>query len=331
MSRATALATVAAIALVAVAIVAGTGAARLRTGAVPSPSPAPISATPSPTVPPDTGPLVFGQPLTAGCVAGSGVYVVSDGGGIGRFDGDGWQLIDPTLRSLVAAACRGNVLIAIGGAGGVVTIDDAARSIRSDAVQLDDLLAISLLPDGALAAGRRGSVLRQTAAGWFPHARGLAEDLEAIAAFGSASAWVVGAGGVTYRLVEAGWRAEPSATSATLRAIAGTRVDDVVAVGDGGTILRYRNGWEPIAPVVPRVTLRAVTVVGGVTWIAGDRGTLLRLDAGDAIAAFDLGTACTLRAIFAQGETLWVIGSDATRAAVWRIAGGATRQWGSCP
>jgi len=330
MSRATALATVAATLLVALAVLAGTGAARLRVvPPAPPPPTAAMPATPGPTEPPDTGPLVFRQPLSAGCVAGDGVYVVSDGGGIGRFDGESWQLIDPTLRSLVAAACRGSELFAVGGAGGVVTIDDAARRVRSDAVQVDDLRGISLLPDGALAAGHRGTVVRQTAAGWFPHAAGLDEDFEAIAAYGPLSAWVVGAGGVTYRLEEGGWRAFPSGTSATLRAVAGPLVDDVVAVGDGGTILRYRGRWEPL-PAHPPFTLRAATVVGAVTWIVGDRGTVLRLDT-DGAATFDLGTACTLRAVFAQRETVWIVGSDGTHAAVWRLAGGALRQWGACP
>jgi photosystem II stability/assembly factor-like uncharacterized protein len=274
---------------------------------------------------------VFRQPLSAGCVAGDGVYVVSDGGGIGRFDGERWQLIDPTLRSLVAAACRGSELVAVGGAGGVVTIDDAARSIRTDAVQIDDLRGISLLPDGALAAGRRGTVIRQTAAGWFPHAAGLEEDFEAIVAFGPASAWVVGAGGVAYRLEVAGWRAIPSGAGATLRAIVGPRVDDLVAVGDGGTILRYRTGWVAVPPPAP-VTLRAAALVGTTTWIVGDRGTVLRLDAGAGPPApIDLGTTCTLRGIFAQGETIWIVGSDGTHAAVWRISGTATRRWGACP
>ncbi len=330
MSRATALATVAAVALVVLAILAGNGAARLRPIPAASPgAPVTLGPTPSPTAPLDTGPLVFRQPLSAGCAAGDGVYVVSDGGGIGRFDGDSWQLIDPTLRSLVAAACRGSDLVAVGGAGGVVTIDDLVHSIRTDAVQLDDLRGVSFLPDGVLAAGHRGSVVRQTAAGWFPHAAGLDEDFEAIAAFGPFSAWVVGTGGVTYRLEEAGWRAVPTGTSVTLRAVAGPRVDDVVAVGDDGTILRYRGGWEPL-PARAAVALRAAAVIGASTWIVGDRGTVVRLD-GEAGTTVDLGTTCTLRSVFAQGGMVWILGSDGTHAAVWRIAAGATRQWGACP
>lgn len=333
MSRATALATGAAAALVVLAVLVGAGAARLRP--VPTPSPSrPAAALPAPpaTETPDTGPLVFRQPLSAGCAAGDGVYVVSDGGGIGRFDGERWQLIDPTLRSLVAAACRGTELIAVGGAGGVVTIDDLERSIRTDAVQLDDLRSVSLLPDGALAAGRRGTVVRRTAAGWFPHAAGLDDDLEAIVAFGPLSAWVVGAGGATYRLEEAGWRAMPSGTAATLRAVSGPGADAVVAVGDAGTILRFRGAWERRTgrPERGDISFRAAAFIGPSIWIVGDRGAVVRLD-GEAETAVDLGTTCTLRAVFAQGGTVWIVGSEGTRGAVWRLAAGAVRQWGACP
>lgn len=332
MSRATALATAAAVALVVLAILAGGGAARLRP--VPTPSPRLPAAAPAPTPGEtlDTGPLVFRQPLSAGCAAGDGVYVVSDGGGIGRFDGDQWALIDPTLRSLVAAACRGNELIAVGGSGGVVTIDDQARSIRTDAVQLDDLRAISLLPEGALAAGRRGSVVLRTAAGWFPHAAGLDDDLEGIAAFGPLSAWVVGANGASYRLEAAGWRSFPSGTAATLRAIAGPAADDVIAVGDDGTVLRFRDGWKPIPPDLRSsgIAFRAAVLLGASIWIVGDHGSVVRLD-GDVRTAIDLGTTCTLRSVFAQRGTVWIVGSDGTRAAVWRIADGAVRHWGACP
>jgi len=332
MSRATALATAAAVTLVVLAILAGGGAARLRP--LPTPSPRLSAATPAPTPgeTPDTGPLVFRQPLSAGCAAGDGVYVVSDGGGIGRFDGDQWQLIDPTLRSLVAAACRGSELIAVGGSGGVVTIDDQARSIRTDAVQLDDLRGISLLREGALAAGRRGTVVLRTAAGWFPHAAGLDDDLEAIAAFSPLSAWVVGANGASYRLEEAGWRSFPTGTAATLRAIAGPQVDDVIAVGDGGTVLRFQDGWKAL-PSDPRrsgIAFRAAVLIGASTWIVGDRGSVVRSE-GDVQTAIDLGTTCTLRSVFAQRGTVWIVGSDGTNGAVWRIADGAVRHWGACP
>src|SRR5207237_6394475 len=107
------------IVLLVVAIAGGVGASRLaRPAAIPSPT-ATLVVRPSPTEPPDTGPLVFTQTLSAGCVAGDAVYVVSDGGGIGRFAFDRWQLIDATARSLVAATCAGGRGIAVGRGGRV--------------------------------------------------------------------------------------------------------------------------------------------------------------------------------------------------------------------
>ena len=176
--------------------------------------------TVSPTEPPDTGPLVFTQPLSAGCAAGDSVYVVSDGGGIGRFAFDRWQLIDPIARSLSAALCRGDQLTAVGGGGRVITIDDLQQTIRSDAVQVEDFLGLSPLADGMLVVGRAGTVERQNAGGWGLYASGIDEDLYAVAAFSPTSAWAVGDGGVTYRLEPAGSsssmaRKTPSGVSST--------------------------------------------------------------------------------------------------------------------
>ncbi|MDP9319811.1 MAG: hypothetical protein M3P16_01790, partial [Chloroflexota bacterium] len=117
--RSVTYASVAALVLVVAAIGVGVGAARLaRPTPSPSPTPTPVVRA-SPTEPPDTGPFVFTQPLSAGCVAGDAVYVVSDGGGIGRFASDHWQLIDPIARSLVAVTCAGDRVIAVGGGGRV--------------------------------------------------------------------------------------------------------------------------------------------------------------------------------------------------------------------
>lgn len=330
-------AVVAAIVLVAVATLGGTVAARLARPAPPPPpsarpAPAPAPA-PSPAEAPDTGPLVFTQPLSAGCAAGGAVYVVSDGGGIGRFADDHWQLIDPIARSLSAATCQGDWLIAVGGGGRVITIDDRERTIRSDAVQFEDLLGVAPLADGVLAVGRTGSAQRLGGGSWGPYAAGIDEDLYAVVAFGPTSAWAAGAGGVTYRLEPAGWRPVPSGTTATLRAIAARAVDDAVVVGDDGTVLLWRAGWTPVP--APRVTYRAALRVGDSVYVAGDAGTLLRVATGGigrpALVAVPLGTTCTLRTLFARPGEVWVVGSDGGRAAIWRLGPTGTFHWGECP
>ena len=333
--RSLAYAIAAAVILVVLAVAGGMAASRL---ARPAPTPSPPAARPSPAPPasadpPSTAPLVFTQTLSAGCAAGSSVYVVSDGGGIGRFVDDRWQLIDATARSLVAMTCAGDRAVAVGGGGRVVTIDDREETIRSDSIQLEDLLGVAALGDGVLAVGRAGTVQRQGGGTWGSYASGIDEDLYAIAAFGPLSAWAVGAAGVSYRLEPAGWRPVPTGTAATLRAIGALSVDDAVAVGDEGTILVWRGAWTPV--VAPHVTYRAALRVGDQTYVAGDGGTLLRFattgPAPPVPVVVALGTTCTLRGLFARGGDVWVLGSDGGRAAVWRVGPSGSFQWGECP
>ena len=319
--------------LVVIAAAGGFAASRL-TRPTPSPSPTRTAvARPSPTEPPDTGPLVFTQPLSAGCAAGDGVYVVSDGGGIGRFSFDRWQLIDSIARTLSAATCNGDQVTAVGGGGRVITIDDAQQTIRSDSVQIEDFLGVTRLADGVLVVGRAGTVQRQGGGGWGVYANGIDEDLYAVAAFGPTSAWVVGAGGVTYRLEAVGWRPVASGVAVTLRAIAAHAVDDAVVVGDDATILMWDGAWKRVdAPV--HVAFRAALRVGDATYIAGEQGALYQLSGGTAAPAFtrvDLGTTCTLRALFGRGSEVWVVGSDGGRSGVWRISQGTVFHWGQCP
>ena len=332
--RSIAYASAAAILIVVIAVLGGASVSRLsRAAPVPSPSSA-QSASPARTEPPSTEPFVFMQPLSAGCAAGDGVYVVSDGGGIGRFAFDRWQLIDPIARSLVAATCQGDVLTAVGAGGRVVSINDRDQTIRSDSVLLEDLLGVAPLAEGVLAVGRTGTVERQGSGGWGVYAAGIDEDLFAVAAFGPSSAWAVGSGGVSYRLEPAGWRPVPTGVTATLRAIAARSVDDAVAVGDDGVIITWAGRWTVVGGA-PKVPYHAVLRAGPAVYVAGDGGTLVR--ATDPIGSspvwtpIDLGTTCTLRALFSRGDELWVIGSDGGRAAVWRLMGGAVFRWGQCP
>src|SRR5712691_6260048 len=181
----TGTAIVAVFAMLVIAIGAGAAAgiaARRSPTLIPTPVPT-VTPIPSPTPEPDTSPLVFEQPLASGCASADAVWVVSNGGGIGRFDGRRWSLIDSTLRSLVAATCWPDRIIAVGPAGRVLTIDDRAKTIRADDLGSFNLYGISLLPDGALVVGSDGNVERQTSSGWQPYARGIEEDLLAVVGF----------------------------------------------------------------------------------------------------------------------------------------------------
>ena len=315
--------------MVVIAIAAG-AAVGVVTRPAPSvePSATPVrTATPTP----DTGPLVFKQPLTAGCATDDAVWVVSDGGGIGRFDRllQRWELIDSTLRSLVAVACGHDTVLAVGAFGHVVTIDDVAKTIRGDDIGLFDAYAISLLPDGALVVGSHGSVQRQTAAGWDPYAQGIEEDLYGVVGFAGSSAWTVGAGGVTYRLESAGWRQFVTGTTASLRTIAAASPAEAIAAGDDGVLLRFDGNWRPLESGVKQ-ELRASARVGPITYVVGDSGTALAVEGNTVRPIAKITTTCALRGVFARGNEVWFVGSEGTLAGVWRQTPDRIDRWGTC-
>jgi hypothetical protein len=316
--------------MVVIAISAG-AAVGVVTRPAPSvePRPTPVVRTATPV--PDTGPLVFKQPLAAGCATNDAVWVVSDGGGIGRFDRvlQRWELIDSTLRSLVAVACAQDTVVAVGSFGHVVTIDDLAKTVRSDDIGSFDAYSVSLIADGALVVGARGSVQRQTAAGWDPYAQGIEEDLYAVVGFAGSSAWAVGAGGVTYRLESAGWREFLTGTKSSLRTIAAASPAEAIAAGDDGVILRFDGSWHPLDSGVKQV-LRASARVGPITYVVGDGGAALAVEGSTVRQISSIPTTCALRSVFARGNEVWFVGSEGTLAGVWRQTGDRVDRWGTC-
>jgi len=313
--------------VLAVGAGAAFGVVTRATPTAPPPSPTP----PAPTPEPDTGPLVFKQPLSAGCATDDAVWVVSDGGGIGRFDRQlqHWELIDPTLRSLVAVACGTDEVTAVGSFGRVVTIDDLGKTIRADDIGSFNAYAVSLMPDGALVVGSDGTVQRQTAAGWFDYAKGIAEDLYGLVGFSSGSAWAVGSGGVAYRLEPAGWRPFDTGTTSSLRTVAAASPTEAIAAGDDGVILRFDGHWHPLESGVKN-ELRASVRVGALTYVVGDGGTALIVEGNDVRPVANLNTTCSLRSVFTHGNEVWFVGYEGTLAGVWRQSGDRIDRWGTC-
>lgn len=332
--------------LVVVGVFVGLRAGSSARPAVPTVSSA---SSPTPTIAPtltrDPEAAVFAQPLSAGCATTTSVWVFSDGGGIGRWDGRRWELVDPTLRSLLAAACTADAALAVGRAGSVVTADDLRKTIRADTVGIEDLLGVSVIARGsaAMAVGGRGTVLLQTPSGWQPYAVGIQEDLHGVVVFGLTEAWVVGSGGVSYRLEPAGWRPVATGVTSRLRAIGGSAVTTVIAAGDDGVLVfNAGHGWARL-PHAVRTTLRSAAHGGGfLFWAVGDDGAVLVFDqvggdveGGRRAGRFDIGTTCTLRAVFSAGPSgrgdVWIIGSEGARAGAWRVsATGQAQRWGSC-
>jgi hypothetical protein len=323
------------IAILAVLAAVGIG---LASGRLFTPTPTPIrvnvtftpAPTPSPT-PYDEAGLFRSQPLSGGCATSSGVWVITNGGGLLRFDGTQWARVDDTLRSLVKAACTPDVVYAVGLVGAVLVVDEQSRQIRSTAISIEDLFGISTLPEGNVIVGTRGSVFSLDATGDVIPAVPVDEDLFGVVAFQD-SAWIVGDRGITYRLDQRGLNPVGSGQVNTLRAVAGLTAASVIAVGDKGTIVTYNAGWHALASGVD-VTLRDITVGAGL-WIAGDAGTLLTT--GSEVGTFrkvDLRTTCDLVAVFTQGGDVWVVGRPALGGGggVWRLRNGAVNlHFGGC-
>jgi photosystem II stability/assembly factor-like uncharacterized protein len=336
------LAYVGIIAVLLVVAAIGVGLA-IGTVARPSPTPRPTPvrtvAVPTPTPVPTTDPQVFRQTLTGACATGQGLWVVTNGGGLLRYDGEHWTLIDGTLRTLDQASCDEGTLYAVGPVGAMLIIDDRLRQITSFDVTLADLIGVAAMPEGAMAVGTAGTVMFLSGGSWQEYARGLEEDLYGIVAFGPQSAWVVGSQGASYRLEAAGWRPVPTGVTVVLRSVSATGPQSAVAAGDAGTVLVFDGTWKPVETGVT-TNLRAIARLGSMEWIVGDAGTVLILDAagGDhtqpgirPAKKFDLGTTCDLRSVFVNGQDVWIVGSTGSRGGVWRIRGDSVAErWGAC-
>ena len=304
-----------------------------RTRPAPAAAPSPsttalVIPSATPVDPAEVQRRAFAQPLAAGCATESAVWLFADGGAAIRFDGRTWTVPDPTLRSLVSAACDAGSALAVGGGGSLLTIDEDRRQVHVDHFGIDDLRSVARLPDGAIAVGAGGAILRQTTLGWTPIGGTITDELFGVGTSGTA-VWIVGADGVTYRNVTTGWDPRPSGTRATLRAVAIPSLDTAIAAGDGGVLLRWTAaGWSPVRSDVT-TTLRAAAVVGAATWVVGDGGVVIEI-LGERVRRIDLGTSCPLRAVFAQGASVWVVGSEGTRGAAWRVTSTGIDRWGTC-
>ncbi len=296
----------------------------------PPPTPLVVTFTPAPTTPrpsPTTDPAVFRQRLSGGCATADNVWVVSDGGTLIRYDGKDWEQVDATLRSLVRAACGAHAMIAVGPAGGILLVDEDAKTVSSIFLGVDDFSGVSVMADGDLVSGSSGRVQLLSGGAWQPFAAGISEDLLAITGFSLSSAWAVGMHGASYRLEPAGWREVPTGVEVALRAVAASAVTDAVAVGDAGTVLRFDGKrWNALSSGVDSALRDAVAAPA--LWIVGDAGVVLT---GDPLRRVDIGTSCDLHAVFARGPDVWIVGSSGSRGGVWRLRDGAVAEkWGAC-
>jgi hypothetical protein len=321
-------------AIIAVLLVVAAIGSGLAIGTLTRPRPTPVvvvrtpTVAPTPTPQPTTNPAVFQQTFSGGCSTDQGIWVVTDGGGLIRYDGQNWIQVDSTLRTLVRASCSQFTLYAVGPVGAVLIVDDRAQSINAFDVTIEHLVGVQALPGGAVVAGQSGTVLLLSGGTWQPYAAGIEEDLTAVILFGPTSGWTVGAGGASYRLEAAGWRSIATGTTQRLRGLAAVGPANVVAVGDAGTVAHFDDHWTLIPSGVD-VTLRDVIVAPDL-WIVGDAGTVLTSDGGG-LRRVDVGTTCDLKAVFARAGEIWIIGTAGGNGGALRLRAGAVAgRWGAC-
>ena len=309
----------------------------------PTPRPTPAPTIPTPTPQPTTDPAVFRQTLSSGCATEQGLWVVSNGGGLVRYNGKDWIQVDGTLRTLTQTSCDAGTLYAVGPVGAVLILDDRARQIQSFDVTLEDLRGVAAMPDGAMAVGTQGAVMLLNGGTWQPFALGLEEDLNAVVVFGLQSGWMVGSQGISYRLEVAGWRPVKTGVDVTLRGVTGPSAQTVVAVGDGGTILALSGlTWSKIDSGV-ETPLRSIVMVGPTAWIVGDDGVVLSVDGALAVPGsqipakptvvnrINIGTTCSLTSVFVVDQDVWIIGSHGGESGIWRLRDNkVAERWGEC-
>jgi hypothetical protein len=227
-------------AVIAAAFAAGMlgTAVATRPAAPPVASATPPAASVTPTPEPTDDPRVFQQPLVSGCGLETGeAYAVAHGGGIARFDGRHWSLIDDTLRDLRAVACARDVVVAVGHGGTLVRIDPAARTIRSDVVTDVDLYAVDALDASTIyAAGADEVIVRYAGGRWEHIARGEAgRAWHAVYALSATQVWFAGDRGALFlfdgtRYVDRSIREDVALT----------------VLGKGGHFDQPRSGPEPV-------------------------------------------------------------------------------------
>lgn len=312
---------------IVVAFVAGFGVAALlapRFFSAPQATeapPPPPSITPSPT-PDADDPQALLQPLVAGCGANDEAYVVSRGGGIARFDGRHWRLIDDTLRDLRAVACTSDLVLAVGDGGRVVRIDTARREIRSDVVTDADLYAVALVDSNtAYVAGDRQVVMRFASGRWERLGRGEEGSAwRAILARRPNEVWFAGDHGALFLFDGRTFQDRSVADGANLVFIG----QDVQVVTADGRLLEIVGDTTRLTD--KRDGLRAVYFFGGTRYV------LLadRIVVGDTVVP--TGLMCPPRAMFAGSRELFVLARDDGRVGIARslIGGGTWTKGGSC-
>ncbi len=322
---------------VVVAMVIGFLLARMApapSGRSPTPAPAPAQAlaSPTPTPEPTDDDRVWQQPLAAGCATANGqVFLVSSGGGIGRFDGAHWALVDETLRQLRAVTCVGGLVVAVGDGGRVIRIDPVERTIRPDVVAQDDLFAIGALDAREIVVGGSDlSVVRLHEGRWDPiGGGGVGLVWHAILARSASEVWLAGDGGTLFVFDGKKFVDRSIADGPDLTALSPFGADTLVGASDGRLFTAAPgHAARQLAGVDGAVRGTLAAADGGAFVLAND---LRHMSASGATSALPHGLTCPGVALFGgPAGDVWVIGRDGSRAGVAHYDGSSWTRAGRC-
>lgn len=230
-------------------------------------------------------------------VPGGSVTAVGNFGGVFRFDGVSWTIINANgvidnFYSVSGTAANGGRMY-VGGDRGLYQIDGTTLT-SAGAPYPVAVFGIALDQSGVVwTAGQRGAIQRFTGGTW--ETLNFAPDLLDVWTTSATNAWTVAEFGFIYRWNGTTWAKQTSPSLANLYAVWGASSTDAFAGGENGTMLRWNGAvWAPMTfPSTARV-YGLWGSSGSNVFAATDIGELLRWN----------GSTWTLQTTVPGGNTL---------------------------
>ncbi|TMD62130.1 MAG: hypothetical protein E6I87_00245 [Chloroflexi bacterium] len=305
----------------------------------PASTPTPIAASPTPfasPTPPSDDPRVWAQPIVAGCAGDAAdAYLVSFGGGIARFDGQFWYLVDDTLRTLRTVTCVPGLAIAAGDGSRLVRIDPSALTVSPELpLGAEDVYAIEALNAGSIVMAGSALTIRLFVNGHWEQIGGGGADVQAWRAILMRSAkeiWFAGDDG-SLVLFDGKQFVDRSITKGPRFTALSPLGSDVLVGAEDGSLYTVSAAAAPHVVGHAKGAVKALAPDGTGAYVLADDltrfGTATPAPRDADLAAN--GLSCTVINMFTnvRGE-LWLIARDGGRAGVARYDGVWTK-WGHC-
>lgn len=226
-------------------------------------------------------------------IAGGLVTVVGDFGGVMRYDGNAWTLINSNgiIDDFYSVSGNGAGRMYIGGTDGVYELNGTVLTSAAASYPVTTLDVHVDLTGTVWTSGQRGSIQRLSGSTWTT--LNFAPDLLDVWSTSSTNAWAVGEYGFIYRWNGVAWARQTTPSLANLYSVWAPSASDAFAGGDNGTMLRW-NGttWSAMTfPSSARVfavwgssasNVFAVTDIGEILRYNGAAWTLQTTSPGSA-------------------------------------------------